>query len=263
MTEARHEAPIDPAARRESPWWGVHASRYLFARPFAEQRRILDVACGTGYGLALLAECGRAVVGADADFDALRKARRSGAAGAAHVVRSDACRLPFPDAVWDVVTSFETIEHLRDRPAFVREIRRVLVPGGVCVISTPNANYTRPVDGTPRNPFHIHEYDPDEFSSELGRQFAEVELLGQTLSERFAVSPFWDDQQRLPRTLGPQARLMAWRVLNRMPASVRDRLSQALWGHALIPTEHDYEFSTARVDEAPVLVAVCGGPRPS
>lgn len=263
MTVERHEPPPDPASRRESPWWGVHAARYLFAQPLVEQRRILDVACGTGYGLALLADRGRSVVGADADFDALRTARTSGAIGSATVVRSDACHLPFGDASWDAVTSFETIEHLHDRRAFVEEIRRVLAPGGVCVMSTPNANYTQPVDGVPRNPFHVHEYHPAEFASELRRRFAQVELLGQALSARFVVSPFWDDQQRMPRTFGPQLRLMTWRVLHRMPAGVRDRFSRTFWGHPLIPTEYDYEFSAATVDEAPVLVAVCRTERAS
>ncbi|MBZ5559460.1 MAG: methyltransferase domain-containing protein [Acidobacteriia bacterium] len=262
MTVERHEPAIDPATRRESPWWGVHASRYLFARPFVEERRMLDVACGTGYGLALLAGVARAVVGADADFDALKTALASdGPGGRAKVVRSDACRLPFADGAWDVVTSFETIEHLRDRAGFVREIRRVLAPSGVCVMSTPNANHTQPVDGVPRNPFHVHEYTPAEFTSELGHQFADVEMLGQTLSPRFVVSPFWDDQQRMPRTLGPQAKLMTWRVLNRTPGAVRDLLSRALWGHPLIPSERDYQFSASGVDEAPVLVAICRGAR--
>ena len=260
MTVERHEPPINPASRRDSPWWGVHAARYLFAQRFAEHRRILDVACGSGYGLPLLAHAGHAVVGADADFEALRTAR---ACAGARVVRSDACRLPFGDASWDVVTSFETIEHLQDRRAFVDEIRRVLVPGGVCVMSTPNANYTRPVDGVPRNPFHVHEYTPEEFASELRRRFAQVELLGQTLSARFVVSPFWDDQQRMPRWPVPQLRLMTWRLLRRMPAAARDGFSRAIWGHALIPSEYDYEFAAAAVDEAPVLVAVCRAERAS
>jgi SAM-dependent methyltransferase len=257
MTVERFESAGDPGTRRESPWWGVHASRYLFARPFVEERRILDVACGSGYGLALLSGCARAVVGADADFDALKTARAADAS--TPVVRSDACRLPFADGSWDVVTSFETIEHLVERAAFVREIRRVLASDGVCVISTPNANYTQPVDNVPRNPFHVHEYDPGEFAGELRREFAQVELLGQSLSARFAVSPFWDDQQRMPRTLGPQAKLMTWRVLYRAPSAVRDAVSRALWGHPLIPSEHDYEFSAAHVTHAPVLVAVCRG----
>ena len=257
MTVERHDAPLDPAARRDSPWWGVHASRYLFALPFADARRILDVACGTGYGLPLLAARARAVVGADADLEALRTAQAFGAQAGAHVVRADACRLPFADGAWDVVTSFETIEHLQERAAFVSEVRRALGPGGVAVISTPNANYTQPIEGKPRNPFHLHEYAPGEFTSELGRAFSRVELFGQSLSARFAISPFWDDQQRLPRSFGPQAWLMTWRVLNRTPAALRDRLSQAIWGHPLIPTEQDYDFSPARVDDAPVLVAVC------
>ena len=91
MTVERHEPAIDPASRCDSPWWGVHAARYLFARRFAERRRILDVACGTGYGLPLLADGGRWVAGADTDFDSLRTARAVAANVATPLVRTDAC----------------------------------------------------------------------------------------------------------------------------------------------------------------------------
>lgn len=242
-----------PDAGDRSPWWGVHASRYLFAAPLVRGRRVLDIACGTGYGLEILAAAARAVVGVDADWDAARTA----ASQSRGVILGDGVRLPFPDAAFDAVTSFETLEHVEERDRFLSELHRVLKPDGVCVLSTPNANYTQPVDGRPRNPFHVHEYTPDELARALDECFSGVELLGQQIDDRFAISPFWDDQQRLPRDFRVQARLFAWRVLNRLPRLVGDRMSRVVLGQPLVPTERDYRFSSANVLEAPVLVAVC------
>ncbi len=244
-----------PAGRDRSPWWGVHASRYRFAAPFVAGRRVLDIACGTGYSMAILHEGARAVIGVDADLDAVRVASRQQGGGPALV--GDGARLPFADGVFDTVTSFETLEHLEPRDRFLAELRRVLRPDGVCVLSTPNANYTNPIDGRPRNPFHVHEYTPDELASALGRQFRRVEMLGQALDARFAISPFWDDQQKLPRDAGIQTRLLMWRLLNRAPHAVGDPLARALIKQPLVPGEHDYRFSPATVAGAPVLVAVC------
>src|SRR5262245_44720745 len=171
MTVVRHDADLDASARRTDPWWGVHASRYRFAQTFAGDRRALDVACGSGFGLPLLAERARAVTGVDGDMQAALKARGRTQGTPAFVVVSDACHLPFPDGSWDLVTSFETLEHLHNRPQFVAELRRVLEDNGTCLVSTPNAKYTLPVNGRPRNPYHVHEYEPAEFAAELRTQF--------------------------------------------------------------------------------------------
>jgi len=262
MTEERFDGSAG-AESRESPWWGVHVSRYLYAASHVRGRRVLDVACGTGYGLSVLGAEARTVVGADADLGSARTARH-GTTGAPHAVLvSDGAQLPFGDGTFEVVTSFETLEHLCDRDSFLDEIRRVLAPGGVLILSTPNALYTEPVNGVPRNRFHVHEYTPDELASALTARFARVELRGQVLSPRFVVSPFWDDQQKMPKALGRQSALLLWRMLNRLPAALRDAVSRAVWGHRLIPDEHDYEFP-AEVGLAPVVVAichVCAGPK--
>ena len=244
-----------PAARDRSPWWGVHASRYGFAGPYVADRSVLDIACGTGYGMAILRARARTVVGVDADLAAVRAAARVEAGGPALV--ADGTRLPFADGAFGAVTSFETLEHLGDRERFLSELRRVLRPGGICVLSTPNANYTEPIDGRPRNPFHVHEYTPGELAAALGRQFASVEMLGQELDARFAISPFRDDQQKLPRAASVQMKLFLWRVLNRLPHAVSEPVARLALGQPLVPRVRDYRFSPANIANAPVLVAIC------
>ncbi len=240
-----------------SPWWGIHVARYRFAVPYVRGARVLDVACGMGYGLAILEQTARCVVGVDADFTTVRGVQEQTGRAAEQVLVADGCHLPFPDGAFDVVTSFETIEHLERRSDFLAEVRRVLKPEGCCILSTPNADYTRPVDGKPKNPFHRHEYAPEELRAELEAHFEDVTLLGQALDARFMISPFWEDQQRLPKTPLVQARLLTWKALNRLPGRVGSRVSGLLWGHPLVPTETDYRFLPAVEKTMPVLVAVC------
>jgi 2-polyprenyl-3-methyl-5-hydroxy-6-metoxy-1,4-benzoquinol methylase len=258
VSEPRFDALYENAgARDKSPWWGIHVARYIFAAPHVADCRVLDIACGSGYGLPLLQARARSVVGVDIDLTAARKARQSLKQGAGSVMVADGRSLPFADASFEVITSFETLEHLEHRGQFLSELKRVLIPGGLCILSTPNANYTLPVNGKPHNPFHVFEYTPAELTAELKNHFTSIELLGQVLDSRFRISPFWEDQQKMPRTLGTVSRLFLWRALNKMPLSVRNRLSQSFWGHPLYPGETDYRFNSATVEHAPVLMAIC------
>src|SRR5258706_9966452 len=125
MTVERFDvARSGPGAGDASPWWGVHASRYLFAAPMIRGRRVLDIACGTGYGLEILAAEARAVVGVDADWEAVRVAVRGPHAPRA-IVLGDGARLPFPPATFDAITSFETLEHLERPDGFLAELARL------------------------------------------------------------------------------------------------------------------------------------------
>jgi 2-polyprenyl-3-methyl-5-hydroxy-6-metoxy-1,4-benzoquinol methylase len=251
-TKRGYEERVGPG----SPWWGEHVSRYEYAAPYVKGRVVLDVACGVGYGLPRLQETAKWVVGADIDPGAVEKARRTLAPGRGEVVVSDATRLPFGEAHFEAITSFETLEHLTQPDEFLREVSRVLAPTGVFLLSTPNANYTRPIDGKPRNPYHVREYRPAELAAELGRHFRVVKLLGQRLNSRFVVPPFESDMRDVA---DPVIRMNAMirKVLYRCPSGPRDRMSQILWGHPFFPSESDYSFSSVGVDEASVLLAVC------
>jgi SAM-dependent methyltransferase len=243
-------------AGRLSPYWGEHAARYLFALPFVENRSVLDIACGTGYGIAILKTAAKHVTGVDVDPAAAFQARAECDDGAA-VLLGNGLGLPFADESFDLITSFETLEHLHERGQFLVELYRVLRPDGKLILSTPNANYTTPLNGKPSNPFHIFEYTPEELRAELERYFTVDKFLGQTLDERIRIPPFYDAQRRLPTDIGTRSRLLGWKVMNKMPFGVREQLSEAIWRKPFYPTENDYVFSAEMVNHAPVLVAVC------
>lgn len=244
-------------AGRLSPYWGEHAARYVFALPHVENKTVLDIACGTGYGIAILKANAKHITGVDVDADAASKAKAE-CDNKASVLLGDGLGLPFADDSFDVITSFETLEHLHERGQFLAELHRVLRPGGKLILSTPNANYTMPVNGKPSNPFHIYEYTPAELSGELERFFTVDEFLGQTLNGRIKIPPFFDAQKRLPNDIATQSRLFGWKVMNKIPFDIREQLSDAIWRKPFYPTEDDYVFSAKTVENAPVLVTVCG-----
>jgi 2-polyprenyl-3-methyl-5-hydroxy-6-metoxy-1,4-benzoquinol methylase len=241
-----------------SPWWGEHVARYRFALlHLIPGTRSLDVACGAGYGLRALAQHGAIPYGVDVDRHATVLARQADPTNRSIILRGDGRRLPFPDGAFSMITSFETVEHVEDRAAFVGDLRRVLASDGQLILSTPNANHTRPVNGRPSNPFHLHEYTPEELLAELRPHFRRVQLVGQVLDGRFRTPPYWEDQRRLPRSADVQARLWARRAVHRLPREVRDRVSRTLWGHTFFPMPSDYHFDVGAADHAPTLVALC------
>lgn len=243
-------------AGKLSPYWGEHAARYVFALPFVENKSVLDIACGTGYGLGLLKETATLVTGVDVDPVAASEAKNECGANTS-VLLGDGLNLPFDDESFDVVTSFETLEHLRERGNFLAELKRVLRPNGFLILSTPNANYTKPVNGKPSNPFHIFEYTPEELRSELENCFLVQKFFGQTLDDKIQIPPFYDAQMRLPTDFSTQTKLFGWKVLNKLPFALRETVSETIWKRPFYPMGNDYYFSAETVDFAPVLVVVC------
>lgn len=167
-----------------------HCHRYAFARRFVAGRRVLDAACGEGYGAALLASVAQSVTGVDIEPRVVADAAaRYGQRGNVVFEAASVTKLPLRDASVDAIVSFETIEHLAaaDQPQMIAEFARVLAPGGILILSSPN----RPQYSDARcyrNPFHLCELDRDELGQRLGSAFEHRQWFGQ---RRYLGSAIW------------------------------------------------------------------------
>jgi len=155
-----------------------HMNRYRFAARLAEGRRVLDIACGTGYGAEMLAARAASVVGVDISEEAVAYCRATCRADNLRFLTGSVEDIPLDDGSVDMVVSFETLEHVGEaaQRRFMEEVRRVLAPDGLLLISTPNqAVYDERGD----NEFHVHELSGEEFDRLLGASFKNVARLGQ------------------------------------------------------------------------------------
>ena len=221
----------------------LHVKRYTFALPWCEGREVLDVACGVGYGTAVLAKAAARVVGGDIDAASIAYARERYGGSNVEFAVLDATALPFEDSTFDAVCSFETIEHLQKPEAFVGEASRVLRPTGTFLVSTPRAERTT---HAPDNPYHCLEYAREDFEGVLGARFDSVELYG----------------ERRPQTRLHRA-LQRLDVLELRRRSALVRRASVLTGTPA--TQHltldDVVISREGIDAASVLYAVCTRPR--
>lgn len=175
------EYPVE----NDSPQTLAHSkSRYAFAGQFAAGKRVLDIGCGAGVGTRELLRAGAAdVIGVEVRPEALELARASDPRG-----RWDAylehdlnhTPLPFDDASFDLIVALEVLEHVEQQPALIAEIRRLLAPDGLALISVPNKSFEDFWTGLAGedNPYHVHVPTPEEFVELLG-DFGWVELYGQ------------------------------------------------------------------------------------
>lgn len=158
-----------------------HVALYEFAKKLSSQpQRILDLGCGEGYGAQILASAARMVVAADYSSETVLHAARKYAGENLVFVVCDAQRLPFRPDVFDMVVSFEVIEHLASVSRYLEEVRRVLTQTGLCLLSTPNRLLRLLPFQKPWNRFHLREYDFKGFAKALEEQFRQVRVCGVT-----------------------------------------------------------------------------------
>lgn len=155
-----------------------HWHRYIIAARFVAGKRVLDIASGEGYGSLTLARTAATVLGVDIDAKTVLDARQRYSQSNLRFVEGSCAAIPLPDNSVDVVVSFETLEHHSEHRAMLSEIRRVLVPGGLCVISTPDRIVYSERTGY-RNPFHVKELSAPEFRALVSQYFRNAAFLGQ------------------------------------------------------------------------------------
>lgn len=175
MVEIQERADINSTC---SEIMQEHLDRYSFAKLYVKGKRVLDVACGTGYGSYMLSEKASCVYGVDISKSVINDCKHKYKADNLSFIVSNALKMPFDDGYFDVVVSFETIEHIEDYNGFLKECRRVLSQKGVFICSTPNSCVSSP-EGVIVNPYHIREFNAVELTDAIKRCFLWVELYGQ------------------------------------------------------------------------------------
>ncbi len=178
-----------------------HLHRYAAARALASGKRVIDVACGEGYGSKYLGEVAMSVLGVDVDLHAVEHAKSLYTTENVSFSVGDAAGIPAPDNSADLVVSFETIEHISNPWDLVQEAKRVLNESGLFIVSTPNPIEYTILPGY-SNPFHINELRLGKFVELLEESFENVHIYGQRCS---LVSLLFDFDAQEDGVLGTYA----------------------------------------------------------
>jgi SAM-dependent methyltransferase len=188
-----------PDIPEENYWYRRHLAVYEWIAARCSGRRVVDMACGEGYGTAVLARRAPRVTGVDANPEAHEHARLRYSRPGVRFVRDMVDR---DGEECDAVVFLQTIEHVQDPAAVLRHIRGMLRPGGVAYVSTPNVLTLAP-EGAERsgNPWHLREYRHEEFRELCATCFGEVELLGLFHARKLRVHELalklgWDEVHR-------------------------------------------------------------------
>lgn len=155
-----------------------HLAVYEFTKKFINlQNIVLDNGCGTGYGAFLLAPFVSKIIGTDISSDAICKAKQKYQHKNLCFEIMDAQNLKFANDNFDLICSFQVIEHIEKIDLYLNEMKRVIKPNGMIVISTPN-KYTFATQEKIGNPFHIKEFYPEELQNFLLKYFSNVKMYG-------------------------------------------------------------------------------------
>lgn len=171
MSDERQQLNIN------SPWWGEHVHRYKIAlKHIQEQDKVLDIACGTGFGTELIFQKTKGVIGGDLDNETIESNKKHYSGISFETM--NVTKTTYSDDYFDVIVSFETIEHTTQYREMLKELKRITKKGGIVIISTPNFYLNSP-KGIIINPFHTQEFTPKEFKELIGEYFSEFEHYGQ------------------------------------------------------------------------------------
>lgn len=150
----------------------MHTASYRFAEQFCQGKSVLDLGCGSGYGAARIAGVADAVHAVDVDPDAIGFARERYLRRNLTFSRIEPGRpLPFSDGAFDVVLSFQVIEHVHDDRGYLEQACRVLKPGGLLVVVTPDRRHRLLPWQRPWNRWHVREYSAASLERRVAQHF--------------------------------------------------------------------------------------------
>lgn len=246
----------------------VHIASYEYAAQLSIGKQVLDYGCGSGYGSAILASKAKAVTGVDLSDEAIAYAREHHA-GQALEFRSLAEYQP-RQGFYDLITSFQVIEHVKDLDAYLQTIHHQLAPGGLALISTPNRDTRLYPFQKPWNIWHLTEYSPRSLEKLLSKYFSTVEILHITSNPELINAELLRTQRlrlmALPATLAIYPEFLR-RILLNLQSGSFELLKKLLTNKSGQIADNDtprsfpYQSSDIRIIQGPCsssdLMAVC------
>jgi|SRR5690554_4223763 len=217
----------------KSPWWGEHVHRYNYSlKHFIKKTdRVLDIACGTGFGTDLIAKHSENdVIGGDISDEAIEFCKNSLSRKNLSFHHMDGTKLPFEDGHFDAITSFETIEHTTEFHKMISEFKRTTKKKGLIILSTPNFIINSP-SGVVTNPFHTQEWNYDDFVELLNTHFNKYELFGQKYSRYSKKNMAYRIEN-----------LLLQRGIRKMPLKWQNSIMKIAGQEGVYPNVKDYEM---------------------
>jgi len=156
----------------------LHEKAYEHAAEIARGKSCLDWGCNDGYGIELMRPYVAQIAGLDSAEISILAAHRRLPDLQSNIRLYDGKRVPFPPGSFDVVTSFQVIEHVGDLKTYLSHILDALKPGGIAIFTTPNRNLRLNPGDKPWNPYHVREFTPSELKELLTKCFSTVEMRG-------------------------------------------------------------------------------------
>lgn len=186
ITNERHI--ITNKAKNEAEQYGhfMHLASYNFAVKYVKNKRVLDYGCGTGYGTFKLAEQAISVIGIDISIEAINYAKLNYSSNNLNFITSSNFEKKNFKEEFDVVTSFQVIEHVKNEENYLKTIYNLLKPGGIFLLTTPNKkNRLFPFIQKPWNIYHIKEYNETGLKRILQKHYQKVEILNISAKSNF------------------------------------------------------------------------------
>jgi len=156
----------------------IHQKAYLEASIFAKDKIVLDLGCNIGYGTNILSNHAKTIFGVDISSNAIQMAKVTYQNSNINFKYFDGNTLPFEDNKFDLIVSFQVIEHIVDYDLYFNEMERVLSPDGIVIFTTPNSKLRIKKGLKPWNPFHVREFTAKELKFLLSLYFSMVEIKG-------------------------------------------------------------------------------------